>query len=180
MTMTTAMPNGKMRLALLAAAAALMVVPVAVMRRAEGHVWDPGDAMFLAILLGGLAAAFEVAARVPGRRAYGFGTGLAVLTGLLQAWINLAVGVIGTEDNPANLIYAGVIAVAAGGAVVARFQAAGMARAMIAAALAQAAAFVVGLAAGLGFTGPITMFFCGLWLVAAWLFRRAEREQASA
>ena len=36
------------------------------------------------------------------------------------------------------------------------------------------------LAAGLGFTGPITVFFCSLWLTAAALFRRAARAAARA
>nr|MBA3525748.1 hypothetical protein [Sphingomonas sp.] len=31
------------------------------------------------------------------------------------------------------------------------------------------------LIAGLGFTGPITVFFTALWLIAAWLFQRAGR-----
>src|SRR5687768_3930776 len=70
------------------------------------------------------------------------GLGLAILTGLLQAWVNLAVGVIGSEDNPFNLIYLAVIAVAVAGSAIAGFRATGLARAMVATALAQAAVFV--------------------------------------
>ena len=174
------MTDPKARLALLGIAAALMVVPIVLMRWAEEYAWDPGDAVFLAILLGLLALAVEVAARVPARKAFTAGAILAVLTGLLQAWINLAVGVIGSEDNPANLIYAAVIAVALLGALLARFEPRGMARAMAAAGAAQLLAFAIALAAGLGFTGPITILFTGLWLVAAWLFRRAATGAVSA
>lgn len=43
--------------------------------------------------------------------------------------MNGAVGIVGSEDNPANLMYGGVLAVGIVGAVIARFRAEGMARA---------------------------------------------------
>ncbi len=167
------MNTANRRIGLWAIAAALMVVPVAIERALNGIEWDVGDAMFLCILLTGLAVAGELAARAPVRRAFAVGTGIAIAAALLQAWINLAVGVIGSEDNPANFIYAGVIAVALGGAIFARLRPADMARAMVVTAVAQVAAFAVALASGLGFTGPITVFFTSLWLIAGWSFRRA-------
>jgi hypothetical protein len=166
-------PSLGLRLKLIGAIAAAMVVPVVVMRAIENYEWDPGDAVFLTILVGLVGLALEVAARLPTRRAYGAGVALALFTGLAQIWVNLAVGIIGSEDEPINLIYAAVVAVAVLGALLARFKPSGMARAMGTAAAAQAACFVVALAAGFGFTGPITIFFVSLWLVSAWLFRRA-------
>lgn len=64
--------------------------------------------------------------------------------------------------------------------MLARFCPMGMSRAMVAAAVAQALAFAVALVAGLGFTGPITIFFAAFWLTSAWLFRKAAREQGPA
>jgi len=63
-----------------------------------------------------------------------------------------------------------------------------MARASVATALAQVLVAVIALIAGLGSTGPIwprdilalTGFFAALWLISAWLFRKAAREQTSA
>lgn len=157
------------------AAAVLMLLPVLAVRGVDAAAWHPpGDFMFLAILLAGLGIAYEIAVRVGQRRAYAAGVGLATWTAMLNIWINLAVGIIGSEDHPANWMYAAVIAVAALGALLARLSAAGMARAMLAAALAQVLVFALALIAGLGFTGPITVFFTGLWLIAAWLFRRAS------
>ena len=52
--------------------------------------------------------------------------------------VNLAVGLIGSENNPANLLYGGVLAVGIVGAILARTKAQGMARALFATALAQA------------------------------------------
>lgn len=162
------------RLALLMAAAALMILPLIALRGLDPAAWDsPGDFMFLAILLTGIATAHEVAMRIPPRRAHAAATALAVGTALLTLWINLAVGIIGSEDNPANWIFAAAPAVAVLGALLARFAASGMARAMAAAAAAQGLAFAGALIAGLGFTGPITVFFAALWLIAAQLFRRA-------
>ena len=158
-------------------AAALMLLPVVAIRGTDAAAWDPpGDFVFLAVLLVALGLAYELAARVPDRQAYAAGAGIAAAAALLGAWINLAVGIVGSEDNPANLIFAAPIAVAAAGAVLARLRAAGMALATTAAALAQLLAFAVAFAAGIGFTGPITILFTGLWLVSAWLFGRAARE----
>lgn len=99
--------------------------------------WDPGDFIFLAILLVWLGVAYELAARTSERHAFAIAVGIAVAAGLLGAWINLAVGIIDAEDNPANLIYAAVLAVAVIGAVLARFRPVGMSRAMVATAAAQ-------------------------------------------
>lgn len=64
--------------------------------------------------------------------------------------------------------------------MLARFRPMGMSRAMVAAAIAQGLAFAIALVAGLGFTGPITIFFAALWLISAWLFREAAREEGAA
>ncbi len=168
-------PDGRLRFAVLGTAGALMLLPVLAMRAVERTPSDPGDFIFLAILLAGVGIAFEVAARVPRHRAYRAAVGFAAAAAFLHSWINLAVGTIGNEDNPANLIFYAVFAVAIGGAIAARFKPDGMARAMLATAIAQMLVLVGALIAGLGFTGPITVFFTALWLMAAWLFQRAGR-----
>jgi hypothetical protein len=156
-----------------------MLLPVVATRLTDRTPLDPGDFVFLGLLLVGVGGAYELAARATDRRAYRVGLAIALTAALLQAWINLAVGIIGSEENPANWLYGGVLAVAIAGAVVARFQPVGMGRTMVAAAIAQAVVFVVALVAGLGFTGPITVFFAALWLIAASLFHRASRKQGA-
>jgi lysylphosphatidylglycerol synthetase-like protein (DUF2156 family) len=90
-----------------------------------------------------------------------------------------AVGIIG--DGRADRAYAAVLAVLVVGAVVARLRAAGMAVVLLLAAMAQVLVPVVlvgGRAPGtdtaslLDVTG-LTLMFCGLFIVAAALFRRA-------
>ncbi len=84
-------------------------------------------------------------------------------------------------------MFDGVLAVAIVGAMFARFQPGGMARAMIAAAIAQMLVAVIALVAGLGLpaSGPVEVLslnagFAVLWLTAAWLFRRTVRAGNSA
>jgi hypothetical protein len=117
-----------------------------------------------------------------GSLAYRAGVAIALLAAVLLAWINLAVGVIGAEDNPANLMFFAVIGMAFAGSALARLQAAGMALAMTTAALAQAAIAVVVVASGMEVGPPLwphfvvfTGFFVALWLAAAALLRSAAR-----
>ena len=119
---------------------------------------------------------------ISNKTAYRIGVGFAVLAGFLQVWINVAVGVLG-EDSPGNQGFFGVVVSAMACAWVVRFEAAGMARAMVGTAGVQAA-----LAAALA-TAPIyahlapkvLLFSAGLialWLIAAVMFQRSARRQA--
>jgi hypothetical protein len=54
-------------------------------------------------------------------RAYRAAVGVAIAAAFILVWMNLAVGIIGSEDNPANLMYGGVLAIGIIGAVIARF-----------------------------------------------------------
>ena len=73
------------------------------------------------------------------------------------------------------------------GAVIARFQPQGMARALVATALAQALVAVIVLILGLGlpWSPPVEIlalngFFVALFVGSAWLFRYAARERTPA
>lgn len=114
--------------------------------------------------------------------AYRLGVGLALVAAALLVWLSLGVGIIGKDGDPANRMYFGVLAVGLAGALIARFGALGMARALLATALAQTTVAAIALAAGLGepWSGPLELsllngFFVALFLGAAWLFRRAAR-----
>ena len=79
------------------------------------------------------------AAWVRSTTAYRFGAGLALAAACLIVWLNLAAGLIGMEDDdPANLLYVGVLAIGCIGAITARFKPRGLARALFVTALAQA------------------------------------------
>lgn len=114
--------------------------------------------------------------------AYRIAAGLAIASTFILVWLSLGVGIIGADGDRANLMYFGVLAVGIAGALIARFQPRGMARALIAMALAQAAVGVIALIARLGhpYSGPLeilglTGFFVMLFVGSAWLFRHAAR-----
>ena len=166
----------------------ILLLPLVAMRFTDEVVWDETDFAVMGALLVGACGTFELAARTTGSIAYRAAVGVAVVAAFILIWINLAVGIIGSEDNPANLMYGGVLAVGILGALLARFQPHGMARALAATAFAQALAGVIALMAGWGSTGAnwpgaivvLTGFFAVLWLLSAWLFRKAAREPTSA
>jgi len=160
-------------------ASALLLVPWLV-----GAPWTGFDYAFAAgaiLLVGG---AFELAVRMSRNLAYRAGVAVALATSLLLVWINGAVGIIGKEGNPANLMYFCVIGAALAGAIVARFEARGMARAMAVASACQFLVTTIALAAGLGATEPpgpigilaLNLLFVSLWAASAMLFRRAAKE----
>jgi hypothetical protein len=163
-------------------AAGLLLIP-----RLGHWPWTLFDYVFMAMLLAAAGLVLELAAWASRSLAYRVGAGLAAACAFLLVWINGAVGVFGDEGNPANLMFAGVIAVAAVGAALARFRAAGMARAMGAAALAQLLVAVTGPLAGLASPGVeglreavLAAGFAVLWLGAAGLFRRAAEAEGGA
>lgn len=81
-------------------------------------------------------------------------------------------------------MYGGVLAVEILGALLARFQPHGMALTLAATTVAQMSVGAIALIAGLGSTGAyqpgaivfLTGFFAALWLLSAWLFRKAARD----
>jgi hypothetical protein len=169
-------------------AALILLLPLVAMQFTDEVVWDETDFAVIGAMLVGACGAYELAARMTGNIAYRAAVGVAVVAAFILIWINLAVGIIGSEDDPANLMYGGVLTVGMLGALIVRFQPYGMARALAATALAQASVGVIALIAGWGSTGAnwpgaivsLTGFFAALWLVSAWLFRKAARQQTSA
>ena len=122
-----------------------------------------------------------------GNIAYRAAVAVALAAALLLVWVTGAVGIIGSEDNNANLMYFGVLAVGIVGAIVARLRPHEMARALFATALAQASVAVIALIFGLGlpWSPPLEIlalngFFVGLFVGSALLFRNAGREQPPA
>ncbi len=167
------------RIAAWGTAAGLILLPLVAMQFTDEVKWGPSDFGFAVMMVLAVGLTYELALRTSRNIAFRAAAGLALAAAFMLVWSNLAVGIIGSEDNPANLMYFGVVAVGLAGAVVARFRPRGLARALVATALAQVMVMVIALVAGLGFTGPITVFFTALWLTSAWLFRKAARDAAT-
>ena len=173
--------GSRWRIAAWAAVVALiLLLPLLAMQFTAEVAWDVTDFAVAGALLLGAALTYELVARMADNIAYRAAVGVAVAAALLLVWLSLGVGIIGRDGDPANLMYFGVLAVGIIGAIVARFQPHGMARALFATALAQTSVAVIALIAGLGYpwSGPLELsalngFFVALFVGSAWLFRRA-------
>jgi hypothetical protein len=152
----------------------MLLLPLLAMQVTDEVDWGVADFALFGAMLAGVGGTFELAARMTGNHTYRAAAGVALAAAFILVWMNLAVGIIGSEENPANWMYGGVLAVGIIGAVIARFQPHGMARALAATALAQALAAVIALIAGWGSAFILTGFFVALWLISAWLFRKAH------
>jgi hypothetical protein len=177
------------RLAL--ATAFLLLIPLVAMQFDTGVNWSASDFVVAGGLLFGAGSLFIAIARKANSTAYRLAVGVAVAAGLLLVWANMAVGLVGSEDNPANLLYLGVLAVALIGALAARFRPLGMSRAMFAAALTYAVVTAIALfvwtptgaaaepSVHLANVLGANAVFAALWAVAGWLFQRANAAVAA-
>jgi hypothetical protein len=155
-------------------------------RDGQGWHWTLGDFLFAFVLLFGTGLAYELMASKSDNAAYRLAVGIAVVSALLLVWVNAAVGMIG-DDNPANVMYVGVIAVGIMGASNTRLQLHGMARTLCVMAMAQMVVPVMALilwktdfAPGVVGVFALNGVFAALWLLSAWLFRKAAREHTPA
>lgn len=123
--------------AILLAPVVLLLVPFVAMRFTTEVAWDAADFLIAWTLMAGAGLAFKLATSRARNLAHRAAAGLALATAFVLVWGNLAVGLIGNEDNPANLLYFGVLVVGVAGSCLARFEPRGMARALFATALAQ-------------------------------------------
>ena len=158
----------------------LLLLPLVAMQFTAEVDWTGDDFAVMGVMLGTVCLVFELAVRVARSHAYVVGAGVAVVTGFLLTWINLAVGIIGNENNPANDLFFGVVAVAVLGAPLVWFRARAMAWVMVATATAQLAVCLYAWLAGLGHVFVFTAVMCAVWLASARLFGIAARRRGLA
>ena len=166
--------------------AGLLLLPAVAMQFTDEVNWDIFDFVFATVMFGSSGLVAELTVRSSPSVAFRTAVFLALAAAFLIIWINGAVGIIGDEDNPANLMFGAVLAVAFFGSIAALFRAKGLALTMFSAAAVQVAVGVIALAGNMA-AGPAapydvigsTIFLTGMWLVSAVLFRTAAQEQAA-
>ena len=117
----------------------ILLIPLTAQMVTSEVNWTLTDFIFAGTLIFGTGAAYAVISRQSDSMMYRVASGLTLTTALFLIWVNLAVGVIGSEDNVGNLMYFGVVLVLLIGILAARLRARGMALALFTTALAQAA-----------------------------------------
>lgn len=165
----------------LLAAATLLTVPLVAMQFTAELNWTVFDFVVMGALIVGTGVTFELALRKADTIGYRAAAGVALASAFLLVWVNLAVGIIGSSAHGANVLYFGVLAVGGVGSLVVRFHPDGMARAMVATALAHTGVGVAALSAGWGspvHVAGLTGMFALLFLASAWLFQNAADQGA--
>ena len=118
-------------------AVALLLLPLVAMQFTSEVNWTVADFVVMGVMLGSVCLGFDLLARQSGRTSYRLAAAVAVLGCFLLVWVNLAVGFIGDEDNPLNLVFLALLAAFLIGAFLTRMKAAGMTRLMFGMAFPQ-------------------------------------------
>lgn len=182
--MTTDKNIIKPTIILIIATGILLLVPLIAMKFTGDVMWTLSDFIVAGFLLFGTGFMYILVTRIAAATAanniiFRIAVGIALFSGLFLVWSNLAVGLIGSEDNPANLMYFGVVAVGIIGALAARFRPKGLAKTMFAMASTQALIAVIIMAGGMHQSAMnplpelimVNGFFIFLFIVSALLFR---------
>ena len=174
----TSLLNG-WRIAGWGALLALLILPAVAMRFTPEVSWTASDFIFAAIILAALGIGGEIALRVGRDAPHRSGIGIAALGGFLTVWINGAVGMLGSENEPTNLIFIAMVGVAIVASFLVWFRPSSMRWIM---AVLSAGQFMVGIAAGL-WTMPghavewgVLGFFALIWGAAAACFHTANQR----
>lgn len=123
----------------------LLMIPLIAMQFSDEVNWSPFDFVVMGTLLFGTGLTYELISRKAGNTAYKAAVGIAVFAGLILIWGNLAVGLIGSEDNPVNGLYFVLLFIGAISAAVVQLEPKKMARVMFMLAIGQALIPVIAL-----------------------------------
>jgi hypothetical protein len=158
-----------------------MLFPLVLMQ--VGREWTLGVVAIAEAVIAALLLLVELAARRWADPAFRGGTTLAVAAALLLVWVTVVGGVSGSQSNPSNVAYLVFFLTPAVGAFAARGRAGGLARAMLATAVALAVLTALTVTdpttandpRGVGGTLVLGGYFTALWLAAAALFHASAR-----
>ncbi len=168
----------RLRVAAWTGAATLLLVPLIAMQVTAEVSWSPFDFALAAALLFGSLGMVELATRRSGSLAFRAGVAVTLFGIVSLIVVNGAVGIVGSEDAAANLMFAAILLAGFGVAAARRFRTEVMALALATMAAAQVVIGAIALAGGAGSARDIvgaTIGFTAIWLTAALLFAKANR-----
>lgn len=177
---TVKLVNGQtnlLRTVMWGGAAALLLAPAVAMQFTGEVQWSLYDFALMGVLLAVACGIGELVLRASESLMFRMGAAVAIVTTFVLVVGNLAVGLIGAEDNPANVWVWPLVVMAAVGTLAAQFRARGMSLLMLALAAGQGGLAVYARATEQDLPPGVTLIFMAGWLVAAALFDRAARER---
>lgn len=175
----------RFRMAAWSGAALLLLLPLVAMQFTDEVNWTVSDFIVMGAMLLGAGGAFELALRTSGQTMYRIAAVGAVGSGFFMVWVNAAVGIIGNEDNPLNLLYFGVLALGFLGSIACRLKPRGMATTgyTMAGATALVGAVALVMERGAPYYSPVEIIainamFVVLFTGVALLFNHAANDAA--
>ena len=109
-------------------AALLLLIPLAASFVTTEMEWTLSDYILVWVMLMVAGTTYTLVSRLSSDYTYRGAVALSAVTGLFLVWSNLAVGIIGNEDNAINSVYFIIIMVGFIGAFWVRFQSKGLSR----------------------------------------------------
>lgn len=111
--------------------ALFMLIPFTASLLSDEMDWSLFDYILIWTLLFLTGLTYSFITRNSKDAVYRLAVGLAVVSGLMLTWANVAVGLIGSEDNPINLSYMFILAVGILASFIVRFKAVKMTFVMV-------------------------------------------------
>lgn len=162
---------------------ALLMIPLVAMQFTTEVNWEATDFMVMGGVLLILGLAFEFRPRTNANKNYKWAFAIGLLGAFLLFWVNGAVGIIGGDSNPANLLFLSVFAVGIIGSLISKFKAKGMSNTMYFAAAVQMLVPIVALfiykpenyswSPGIFGVFLLTAFFALIFLISGYLFKKS-------
>lgn len=118
-------------------------------------------------------------------RTYKIAFSIGLAGALIIGWMNGAVGIIGSEDNPINMLYGTIYIIGLIGLIASRLRPKGMAVTQFGIAITLAVIPAIALAisketqwgdAGVLGVFAINIFFATLFLISGWLFLKSKNS----
>ena len=157
----------------------ILSIPLVAMQFTNQVDWKPVDFIVMGALIFGTGSSYVLLTRTSPNIIHRAAVAMAIGSTLLLIWVNLAVGLIGSGPNAANLMYIGIVIIVIAGTFLSRFTIKGMERVMFITALTLLLFAVIQLLTKMNeYPGSsvteviaINAFFATLFAVAGLLFR---------
>lgn len=157
----------------------ILAIPFIAMQFTGQVKWSLSDFIIMGILIFSTGFSYVLLTRLAPNIIHRAAIALAIGSTFLLIWANLAVGLIGSGPNAANLMYIGIVAIVIIGTFLSRFTTSGMERVMFTAAIALVLFAVIQLLAKMNqYPGSsvteiiaVNAFFAALFAAAGLLFR---------
>ena len=163
----------------------LLLIPFIAMQFTNEVNWSVFDFIIMGSLIFGTGFLFYVMTRRSSNFIFRLAISIAVLSSFLLIWVNLAVGLIGSGPNIANLMYIGVFVILIGGTYISKFTPQRLQWVMFISAIAIMIFAIIQLSGEMyKYPGSsvveilgVNTFFAALFLCAGLLFRLISHQQ---